>query len=348
MSELGLGQYDEDWASVMSYRDDFQWNLIEWDPATYMVLDVLALQAMYGANPRTNSGNSTHEVFDAGIYATFWDAGGIDTVDASRATQGWTISLSNVVLSSLNTAKVGVALPTSDLSLTSPTTLAWLIGDMENARGSAFADHLIGSDSNNSLRGDRGNDTLEGGNGTDTSVYAGPRAQYTVSINGASATVSDSVTSRDGADTLVGIERLSFADRIIAIDLEGNAGQGYRLYQAAFARTPDTAGLSYWVNNLDHGLSLSAAAASFIVSNEFKAAYGDPAAMSSSKFLDTVYQNILGRGPDPAGKAYWLGELDHGFARERVLASFSESVENKGLVGAVIANGILLDSAWFT
>jgi hypothetical protein len=341
--DLGL----KDWATVMSYQDDYQWNLLHWEPATYMVLDVLALQTMYGANLQTNAGNNTHLVTETGSYTTIWDAGGTDTVDASTAGQAWTIVLPDIVLSSQNGTKVGSSEPTPSVSQSSPQTIQWLLGDMENARGSRFADHIVGSGLNNALRGDGGNDSLEGRGGIDTGTYSGIRAQYTVQNNGTSATVTDNVAGRDDVDTLSGIERLKFSDNILALDVDGHAGQAYRLYQAAFDRTPDTPGLSYWVNNLDHGVTLSAAAASFIVSNEFKAAYGDPAVMSSSTFLDTLYQNILGRPPDPAGKAYWQGELDYGLAREYVLASFSESVENKELVGTTIANGVLLDAAWF-
>jgi hypothetical protein len=134
----------------------------------------------------------------------------------------------------------------------------------------------------------------------------------------------------------------------LAIDTAGNAGQAYRLYQAAFDRTPDRAGLSYWVNDLDHGADLAGVAKNFIASAEFKAVYGDPAALTASQFVDLLYANVLHRAPDAAGKAYWQDQINQGFPRERVLASFSESAENVAIVGAKIANGIELDPAWMT
>jgi serralysin len=33
-SQIGLATFDEDWATVMSYNDDYQWNQISWHPAT--------------------------------------------------------------------------------------------------------------------------------------------------------------------------------------------------------------------------------------------------------------------------------------------------------------------------
>jgi serralysin len=343
LNELGLGDFDKDWATVMSYQDDYPWNLLAWEPATYMVLDVLALQVMYGANRTTNLGNTTFVASDNGRYTTVWDAGGTDTVDASSASQAWTIVLPSTVLSSINGARVGYAAPTSSVSLSSPLTVQWLIGNIENATGSALADRLVGSDLDNVLRGGRGNDSLEGGNGTDTAPYSGLRSQYAVRTTAATTTVTDNVFGRDGVDTMVGVERLKFTDSVLALDINGNAGQAYRLYQAAFDRVPDRGGLTYWVNSMDHGGNLTWVAGNFILSNEFRAAYGNPQTLSNARFLDLLYANILDRAPDPGGKAYWLSELDRGFGRDSTLASFSESAENKVLVGTAIANGIVLD-----
>jgi glucose/arabinose dehydrogenase len=226
-----------------------------------------------------------------------------------------------------------------------------------NASSVDIADTLSGGGGNDSLHagagndvvtGGSGNDMLYGGSGTDTATYGGAASQYGVVRTGTAIVVSDSVAGRDGGDMLSGIERLRFADKLVAIDIAGNAGQAYRLYQAAFDRTPDRAGLSYWVNDLDHGVDLASVAANFLISNEFKAAHGDPATLSASAFLDVLYMNVLDRAPDAAGKAYWLDQLAHGFARERVLASFSESAENVAIVGSQVANGIELDPAFMT
>jgi len=45
-------------------------------------------------------------------------------------------------------------------------------------------------------------------------------------------TVTDTAGA-DGTDTLINVERLQFSDAKVAIDTSGNAGQAYRLYQAA-------------------------------------------------------------------------------------------------------------------
>lgn len=83
---------------------------------------------------------------------------------------------------------------------------------------------------------------------------------------------------------------------------------------------------------------------SFLLSDEFRAPYGDPATISNEALLDALYANILDRAPDAGGKAYWLEQLAGGMARQNVLASFSESVANKLLVGIAIENGTTLDA----
>ena len=75
-----------------------------------------------------------------------------------------------------------------------------------------------------------------------------------------------------GTEILTNIERLQFADNSLALDIEGNAGEVYRLYQAAFNRPPDIEGLSYWLNQRDEGMSLEDIANHFIFSQELNRA----------------------------------------------------------------------------
>lgn len=151
--------------------------------------------------------------------------------------------------------------------------------------GTARADNLVGSinndvisglDGNDRITGGGGNDQINGGSGIDTVVYSGRKAEYIVSGNVTSATVSDrgDLVARDGTDALTQVERLQFADGAVAFDINGSAGQAYRIYQAAFGRKPDLAGLGYWINDLDNGSDLAKVAAGFFSSSEFQALYG--------------------------------------------------------------------------
>lgn len=99
-----------------------------------------------------------------------------------------------------------------------------------------------------------------------------------------------------------------------------------RLYRAAFGREAETAGLRYWVDRRDKGLSLSSMAREFTVTPEFRNAYD---ALDDTAFVTAIYRNVLGRAPDAAGRDYWVGRLADGMRRHQLLASFSESPEHK-------------------
>ncbi len=184
-----------------------------------------------------------------------------------------------------------------------------------------------------------GNDKWDAGAGLDIASYRGAMAEYEIR-NGATAQVTDRTSARDGADSLTGVERLKFADGMVALDTGAGAigGQAYRIYQAAFNRTPDKGGVGFWIGAMDRGQSLGSVAAGFVQSKEFIALYG--ASPSNASVVEKLYLNVLHRAGEPAGVAYWTGVLDRGNASvSEVLAGFSESPENvAGLVG-VIANG---------
>jgi hypothetical protein len=102
-----------------------------------------------------------------------------------------------------------------------------------------------------------------------------------------------------------------------------------RLYFAYFLRIPDYEGLMFWIDQFNNGQSLEAISDAFAASPEFQQTYG---ALSNEVFVDLVYQNILGRVPDPGGYAFWVGELNSGRrTRGQVMIGFSESAEYEGL-----------------
>lgn len=135
------------------------------------------------------------------------------------------------------------------------------------------------------------------------------------------------------------VERINFTDVSLAFDIEGNAGQAYRLYKAAFDRTPDRSGLGYWIKELDNGAHLQDVANSFISSTEFLSLYG--ASPNNLQIATSLYQHVLGRTPDQAGLNYWVDQLDKGLiSKSGALASFSESSENHIAVSGQIQAGI--------
>lgn len=195
--------------------------------------------------------------------------------------------------------------------------------------GTAANDYLVGLSIGQALDGDAG---------TDAALYSGYRSGYTVTRGATETTVQRSGWNGSGvADKLVNVERLLFDDTAVALDIDGVAGQAYRLYQAAFNRAPDKSGLGYWLGQMDKGARLSDVAQSFINSAEFVTLNG--AAPSDSAFVGKLYENVLHRAGEQAGIDYWSGVLASGVSRSAVLASFSESPENQAAVLKVIGNG---------
>ncbi|GAB3471435.1 hypothetical protein GCM10027321_43260 [Massilia terrae] len=198
-------------------------------------------------------------------------------------------------------------------------------------------DHLTGTTGNNVFVSGTGSHVIDGGGGLDTVTYSGAHTAYTVTTGTAGLTV----TGGAGAvqDTLTNIERLQFSDETMAFDISGTAGQAYRLYQAAFGRTPDAAGLGYWIKAMDNGMSLDQASNGFVASQEFANLYGPNS--SDSLFVQTLYMNVLHRSGDQAGYDFWMAAIQqHGESRAQVLSNFSESAENQAQVIGTIQHGI--------
>ena len=195
--------------------------------------------------------------------------------------------------------------------------------------------HLAGGDGADWLKVVAGVDAVDGKAGIDTVQFAGKRADYTISHDDAGFHVA----GKDGAAVaLANVERLAFDDASIAIDIDGNAGMVYRLYQTAFGRTPDTGGLGFWMHAKDGGQSLGTIAAQFMASAEAVTLYGAQA--SDAALVQAVYRNVLHRAPDQGGYDFWVGALAHGDADVALLlTSFSESPENQQALAQLIGNG---------
>ncbi|MDR6954826.1 serralysin [Ancylobacter sp. 3268] len=163
-----------------------------WDnPQTYMALDILALQTLYGADYSYFATDTTYRWDPATgqmsvdgdgkgipggnkIFMTIWDGGGTDTYDLSNYTGPMSIDLSP-----------------GGASLFSQTQRASL-GDGVFARGNVYNAYLfdddpaspienaIGGSANDTLRGNSANNVLNGGSGADTMAGLAGNDSYVV------------------------------------------------------------------------------------------------------------------------------------------------------------------------
>lgn len=211
--------------------------------------------------------------------------------------------------------------------------------------GSYHSDVFIGTSAKQYFYGADGDDTIKGGAGLDVAIYEGKRNEYIIAKGYDTAGKSmhfvfDTQAGRDGIDQIYDITRLQFSDTALALDIgvDDTAAEVFRIYKAAFNRTPDSVGLGYWIAEMDKGSTLTSIAASFVDSDEFKRLNGEN--VSNADFINAMYKNVLGRGADAGGLAYWLGDVANGTSKASVLASFSESAENIANVASIIAPGI--------
>lgn len=113
-------------------------------------------------------------------------------------------------------------------------------------------------------------------------------------------------------------------------DFKDRYGKLVRLYTAYFQRMPDYAGLMYWHGQMypangGSGLLINFVSEAFAQSPEFNATYGR---LTNLQFVELVYQNVLGRTAEPAGRDYWVDRLNDGLIRGEMMIGFSESPEN--------------------
>ena len=141
---------------------------------SYMAYDIAALQAIYGVNWSTNSGDTTYtwsettgEMFINGvgqgapgsnrILQTIWDGGGTDTID-----------LSGYSMAQLLTLEAGEF-----------SNVGGYVGNFSIAIG-AVIENAIGGSGNDTITGNSADNQITGGGGTDHFVMGIDRSAATI------------------------------------------------------------------------------------------------------------------------------------------------------------------------
>ena len=283
-------------------------------PTSPMMLDILALQHLYGFKHR-NTGDNTYVYSDRETYhETLYDTGGNDTIryDGFRG--------STIDLNSGQGSEIGTPVFMSSMSGSRQQVKnVWMARDVyiENAIGGGGADRLIGNERDNILAGRGGNDSIVGGLGFDTAVYSGRISQYEISRT----TVRDK-TGADGADSISGIERIYFTDKNVDLGVSSLSKRVapetlksiVELYTAFFNRVPDGEGMAFWLGQAVSGVSIPTIANSFYgAALQYSGLTGYSAGMTSADFVGVVYRNVLGRATiDVEGLNYWTRALSQG------------------------------------
>ncbi|MBA4272730.1 MAG: calcium-binding protein, partial [Pseudomonas sp.] len=176
--------FDDVGYTVMSYNNNYSYL-----PTTPMVLDILAIQSLYGANNQWMTGNNVYSWTPTqSVFETIWDAGGVDTIDASNQLAAVSLNLTEGQYS-----KIGQAFTDQGGNAFNQGLAIAYGAKIENATGSAFNDTLIGNALDNTLIGGAGADYMEGGAGNDS--YVVDNVGDVVIEQGPSASDIDSVYS---------------------------------------------------------------------------------------------------------------------------------------------------------
>jgi len=133
------------------------------------------------------------------------------------------------------------------------------------------------------------------------------------------------------------IERVIGADKAVAFDVSGNAGEVYALLATAFGKTDVTPALvGKYLYHKDAGKTDTEIAKMILDSTEYKA---DALGSSNETFVKQVYKNLLNQTPSFADLLYFTIELDKGtFTQSQLLEAASNleltrDVDHINLVG---------------
>jgi len=305
--------YDSQTYTIMSYAAGPGDNNTSFSyfPTTPMVLDIAAMQYVYGANNTYHAGDNVYRYDDVNTYhETIWDAGGTDTLQYS--------GVDPVVIDLRPGAGSAVGRPVYVVSHYGAPLFAvnnvWITEGVtiEDAVGGAADDVITGNDADNVLTGGAGNDTLDGGAGVDTAVFASVRAEVVLIKTALGVTISD--TRCPDTDQLVSVERLHFADQKLALDLlpSEHAGQALAvigLLAPDLIRAPQAIGTVLAL--FDQGQSLREVCQLALDVGLVASMAGSD---SDAALAAMAYHHVMGSTADAATVADLVGYMDGRYA----------------------------------
>lgn len=222
--------------------------------------------------------------------------------------------------------------------------------------GTAGADTITIADGKNTqvVAGDK--DVVKAGSGH--TVVVASQGSSTV-VGGAETIVQAKGDDEDFTVTVAnGTVKIANAETKVSVDMTGvqyvqldggqalifaeNAKQAAvaNLYQAVFGRTAEFAGLDFWFDQADKGVSVKTIAEGFMASSEYKLG-----ALNNTQFVDALYNGVMGRSGDAAGAKFWTDALSTGVSRADVIVAFAEAAAtNTGEVSVVGSVTVLPDS----
>lgn len=225
------------------------------------------------------SGSANVDLFDESVLNSVAESASLD----EEKTQGLKEA----------SAEIANAANITDISLSQ-----WIAGNRKPG------ETIQGTEGDDQLSGTHGDDVIDAGSGTDTLLVEGSRSDYLLRAAGDDYRLLDMVDGSDGNDRLYNIEAIEFADAHVdltmqemfnAIDTE-SFGKLQKLYIGFFDRIPEAAGIKYWVQQLNDGVSFDQIANRFYDAGVEFGVYSE--SMSDRDFIRELYANLLARDGD--------------------------------------------------
>ena len=233
-ASAGLGQ--------VAWADWIGADGVTYSPQTPMLNDIMAIQAIYGVETTTRTGDTVYgfnsnitgtsaKIYDftqnANPIMTLFDSSGNDTLNLSGFSTSSSVDLTPGAFSSCNSMTSNIAIAytcTIENAVTGAGNDMLKGNDVANRLdGGAGNDSLLGGKGNDTLVAGAGNDALDGGDGDDTLLFSGSFGQYSFSYDQSSVTFTFTSTA-NGVDTVTRIELFQFSDGVITLDQLLNPG----------------------------------------------------------------------------------------------------------------------------
>jgi hypothetical protein len=133
-----------------------------------------------------------------------------------------------------------------------------------------------------------------------------------------------------------------------ATDFPTNGGFVVQAYSTVLGRLPDLFGFQYWLSQVRAGQTQLQIVTQFVGSTEFQSTYGN---LTDTQFVTLVYNNVLGRTPDPGGLAYWVNQLaplpgGGGISRAQMMLGFILSSEYQTVSAPSVNMSLLMMGFW--
>jgi hypothetical protein len=325
--------------TIMSYNDfnslfvtvtttpsgGHSWSSRTINPETPMVLDIQAIQYIYGANNTYHTGNDIYS-FDpkTPFLKTIWDAGGSDTISVTNFFTDCIIDLrpghySTIAILSDSTDGINWNSPPSKPTYDNSPNLGIAYNCIiENANGGFGSDTIYGNQANN---------IVDGSYGTDTFVESGVRSSYSIIKLNNKIILTDK-SGANGTDQILNIENLKFDD--ISLNLQSNPNIYFtqsKYFSLSYSLTnvqiDDHASLK--INNSYNGVSNITFSDISLDTSMFT----KMASLSSTQIqsLVEIYIASFNRAPDSLGLDYWGSRLYDGMSLQDIAQSFFDQPE---------------------